>query len=155
VGDAEYHTELIEKPVWRLLDPDGGYKLVGGDVLTMGAYWRPGQAYEGFESCHRLEPGVYCVELEAALENIEMWCILPRHFDGKGSEVRDPSGGYFDEQHSLNIPGPHDWTRFAFTFNVPQGAEETRILLMPQDKVYFSKVSCFRVREAALSRIVL
>ena len=160
IGASRVRYHALERPTWKLLDPDRVFsfgspngKEVGTASVDVGPFVRPGLAYEGLESIHALKPGVYHIELEAMTKNIDLWCIMPRHFDANGREVRDSSGGYNNEQHNLTLPGPHGWTRIGLTFNVPESVVETRILLFPMCKVYFTQPSSLAVRHAALRRV--
>ena len=157
LGDAHASRKDLPKPQWTLLAPDGQLTLAATEqedavLLEIPPWRRLGCLYEGLEEGLSLDPGVYEIEMEVLAENLEMWALVPRH-SRNDEEVFDHSGNWLAPRHHLIVPGPHGWANMTFAFKVPEGADRTRILLFPLDKVYFSKPATLGVRRAGLRKL--
>jgi len=142
---------------WGLLSPDSDLQLRGRSggraaSVEVPTWRRLGYLLEGLESYQMLEAGVYELEFEALAENLDIWGVIPRHFGPEG-ELFEKGVTYVGARHSLSMPGPHDWVRVTFCFRIPDGAEQTSVLLYPLNKVYFSRPSTLAVRSASLCRL--
>jgi len=141
---------------WRALTPEEGLSVASsqdGEVIIQTPPWRRlGWVIEGAECELALEPGVYELELEARAENLDLWCAVPMHFAGHG-EIYEKGIDMMHWRHSLDAPGPHDWQAWRFSFKVPEGATQTRIVLFPLDKTLFSREAQLTVRGTFLRRL--
>lgn len=152
-GDMKPKLELYENLSFRLHAPYGGMSL-WKNTLNIGSAYRPGEAIEGMKWSGRLEHGVYRVSTDVECGNVTAWGIMPRHFDKNGDEIIE-NGFNESWRQELSINRSHEKTNFSLYFEVPEGAEETHIMICPACKEMFLKSAFIKITEAKLERAEL